>query len=345
MVAGSFAMFIGVCIINALAASGDINNLETGDISDWYASPFTPDGWAFSIWGLIYCTLAAYHIFSLFPAGRKHAFVRTISPILALNYAFNISWILVWQYIQIEASLFFMILILVTLICIYRFGKISYHVDRCAAATSTSCSAQNKTSSPVDDVPAVEKPKKCWLTRVRDTLIQVPFSLYLGWISVATIANVFIVIVKNSNPETRVHGVYWSCGMQTVAALLAIKFLYRFGDIIYPSVVVWALWAISTKHHMVPETFAVSRCLAGLLIVLIIVTFLHHVATLFCTHLSHRFAWAHCVESGHCQSDACCHGADEKTALTAHSGHGHGHEHRRRSPHRPSSSHRRERRA
>jgi len=51
--------YLGMILFNFLANSLPLNNRNTGQISDDYPSHYTPSGFTFSIWGIIYLLLGA----------------------------------------------------------------------------------------------------------------------------------------------------------------------------------------------------------------------------------------------------------------------------------------------
>ena len=131
------------------------NGQETGAISDRFAIYFVPAGYVFSIWGLIYLGLIAYAIFQALPAQRENPRLRSIGGLFALASVANIAWIFLWHYEVFPATLAVMLVLLGSLIAIYlRLGTGLTQVSRA----------------------------ETWMVRV-------PFSVYLGWITVATVAN------------------------------------------------------------------------------------------------------------------------------------------------------------
>ncbi len=137
--------------INALANILPLNGLNTGEISDRFQIYFVPAGYVFSIWGLIYLSLVVYTVFQFLPKQADNPVLKKIAPYYWLASLANSIWIFLWHYEVFSLTLAAMVVILIALLLIYK-----------ALAGST----------------GLEK----WL-------VKLPFSLYLGWISVATIAN------------------------------------------------------------------------------------------------------------------------------------------------------------
>ncbi len=208
--------FIAVITINALANILPINGINTGELSDAIPNLFVPSGLTFSIWALIYILLAIYIIYNFVVIkGRKSSqFIEDISYLFIINSAANFGWILAWHYQKLLISLLLMIVILGTLILINR--RIS-----------------NKRRK-----DSVEK-----------FAVNLPFSIYLGWISVATIANVTAVLVTYKWNGFGISEQIWTVVVIAVAIALALVSILKENDIAYALVVDWALLGIFIKRY------------------------------------------------------------------------------------------------
>jgi hypothetical protein len=212
----TWLLFVGVIAMNALANILPINGYNTGQISAFYPNAFVPAGFTFSIWGVIYLLLFSYTIgytyYTLkqeqFP--KVFAFIERINNYFLLTCVFNMSWILAWHYLQIELSVVIMLLFLITLIQLFL--------------TSTTMAAV--------------------LTSTQKFILQTPFIVYLGWISVATIANITALLVAYKWTALSIAPVYWSAAMILIAIILAVFMLIKFKVIAFALVVAWALWGI-----------------------------------------------------------------------------------------------------
>ena len=216
-------MFLGVIAVNALANILPINGYNTGQISAFYPNAFVPAGFTFSIWGVIYLLLLSYTIgytyYSLkqeqYP--KAFAFIERINIYFLLTCVFNMTWILAWHYLQIELSLVIMLLFLITLIQLFL-----------------------KSKSMAGDLNLTQK-----------FILQTPFIVYLGWISVATIANSTALLVAYQWNGFGMPPVYWSAAMILIAILLAVLMLKKFKAIPFALVVAWALWGIKSNQGSV----------------------------------------------------------------------------------------------
>ena len=204
---------IAVLIINTLATSGAIAGTDTGELSDAWPSLFTPAGYVFSIWGLIYTLLIIFAIYQLLPSQQTNPRLERLGFLFVLSSLFNISWIFAWHYQLIALSWLLMLGILGTLILIYQ---------RLEIGTSE-------------------------LRRSERIALQLPFSVYLGWITVATVANTAILLLALG-----VTGGQFAplLTVVVIAAAAAIGYLVlrRRGDIAFGLVLVWAFAGIAAKQ-------------------------------------------------------------------------------------------------
>ena len=213
---GTWVLFLGVIAVNALANILPINGYNTGQISAFYPNAFVPAGFTFSIWGVIYLLLLSYTIGFTYYSLKRQAypkafvFIERINIYFLLTCVFNMSWIVAWHYLQIELSVVIMLLFLSTLIQLFL-------------KSNTMAGA---------------------LTSTQKFILQTPFIVYLGWISVATIANITALLVAYKWNGFGMPPVYWSALMILIAILLAVLMLKKFKAIPFALVVAWALWGI-----------------------------------------------------------------------------------------------------
>ncbi|BCY16954.1 hypothetical protein hrd7_08030 [Leptolinea sp. HRD-7] len=217
-------------IVNTLANALPLNGLNTGQISDRFQVYFVPAGYVFSIWGLIYIGLIAYGIFQSLPAQRENPRLRATGWWIVLGGLANSAWIFLWHYEQFPLTLLAMFTLLAALIITYL-------------KLGTGQSKVSKTET--------------WAVRV-------PFSVYLGWISVATVANVTSVLdyVKWDRWGLSPEG--WMVIMLVVVLALSLAMIITRRDVAYTLVILWALAGIAIKFAGVPvvanttwEVFAV----------------------------------------------------------------------------------------
>lgn len=200
--------------VNALANALPLNGKNTGQISDQFQVYFVPAGYVFAIWGLIYLALLAFMVYQALPAQRENPRLRRIGYLYAGTCLANSVWIFLWHWELFALTVPVMLALLVLLIMIYvRLG-----IGRTAVSSAA---------------------KWC---------VHIPFSLYLGWITVATVANVSQFLVSVDWGGWGIAPVTWAIIMLLAAALIATLVSLTRGDIAYIAVIVWAFIGIAVKQ-------------------------------------------------------------------------------------------------
>lgn len=218
--------FAAVLVINYLATSLPIGGNTTWALSDLYPNLFTPAGLTFSIWGLIYLSLLWFVIWQIVDLHKKisHNITKKIWIWFLISCLINISRIFAWHYKFVFLSVIIMLLFLITLIII-----------------------DNR----------VESWKKLWKWMDK-LLVQIPFSLYLWRISVATIANISAFLVNIGWNWSGIFDVFLTKIVIIVATILALLSLYKKGNIIFALVVIRAFLWIIIKRVDVDPVYASS---------------------------------------------------------------------------------------
>lgn len=225
-----FAVVITI-FVNALATSLPLNNQTTGEISDRFPTLFVPAGYVFSIWGVIYLGLIAYAVYQALPSQRTNPTLRAIGGWFLLSSLANSLWIFCWHYNQFGLSLALMIVLLISLIMIYR---------RLAADNGL-------------------------ISRAARWCVYVPFSIYLAWVCVATIPNTSTVLYLANWDGWGISAPIWAVIMLGVATLLGLAFSFVRVDIAYVLVLVWAFAGIAVKQWPTPVV-AVSAIVAAVIV-------------------------------------------------------------------------------
>lgn len=197
-------------VFNTLATTLPLNGRTTAQISDSFNALFTPAGYVFSIWGLIYLSLLGFTIYQALPAQQANPRVVATGWWAAIGNIANGLWIIFWHYGLYVLTVITMLILLVSLIIIYQ------------------------------RINAPTLPKANTTTR---WLVQFPFSIYLGWISVATVANISTFLL-DLGWDGWGQPILWTILMIAVAAILSL--LMR--DAAYTGVIVWATLGIVIKQ-------------------------------------------------------------------------------------------------
>jgi hypothetical protein len=229
-------------VVNGLANALPLNGQNTGQISDRFNVYFVPAGYVFAIWGLIYLGLIAYTIYQALPSQRENPRLRATGWWIVLGGLANSVWIFLWHYNQFPLTLAAMLLLLATLIVTYlRLG-----IGRTL-------------------VSAGER----WA-------VHLPFSIYLGWITVATVANISDVLDFLKWDRFGVAPEIWM-GI-VLAAVLVIGVLMNFTrrDVAYAAVLLWALAGISVKQTGVAAVVIPTWITFGLIVLTLVAAYLTH---------------------------------------------------------------------
>lgn len=207
--------FIVTATVNILAGRTTfLGGKISGEISDLYPTLITPAGYTFAIWGLIYTLLLIFSVYQALPRNRERSFLRQISFLFALSGALNIFWLFLWHYELISFSVLLMFALLATLIAIYQ------RLDIGRA-----------------DVALREK-----------VLVHLPFSVYLGWITVASITNVAVALTAVGWDGAGIDPMTWAILVIVVALIVTLAVIATRKDAAYSLVLVWALVGIMSKQ-------------------------------------------------------------------------------------------------
>ncbi len=213
----NLATVIVALTVNVLANALPLNGQNTGAISDKFKVFFVPAGYVFAIWGVIYIGWIAFVVYQLLPAQRDNPRLARIGWLFAFSNLANAAWLFTWHYELLPLSVVVMLALLFSLIGIY----VRLNIGRARATT-------------------IEK----WC-------VDVPFSIYLGWISVATIANITDLLYAWQWDGLGIAPELWAAVMLVVASALALVMTWTRRDIAYLLVLVWSFIGIAVKQSAV----------------------------------------------------------------------------------------------
>lgn len=227
-------IFILVIAMNYLANSLPINGLMTGEISDFYPNLFVPAGRTFAIWGVIYLLMAGFVIFPLVRPAQR-AKIGVFGWLFVLSGLLNVGWLLAWHYRLMGLDLVFMLSLLAILIKMYFIKK---------------------STSPTG-----------WMDK---WFIHTFISVYLGWICVATIANSTALLVHIQWAGWGVSTETWTWFLMSIAAGLAMWFLWTYGNVALLIVIAWALYGIYTKQSSDGGVKSIAHYALALTVILLV---------------------------------------------------------------------------
>ncbi len=225
-------------VVNGLANALPLNGLTTGEISDSFPVFFVPAGYVFSIWGIIYLGLIGFGIYQALPAQRENPRLRRIGYWFALSCAANSIWIFLWHYQQFPLTIVAMLMLLACLIVIYLRLDINGRT--------------------------VIRGAQRWL-------VDVPFSIYLGWITVATVANVTSVLYDLNWDGFGIAPDVWAMIMLVVATVVTAAVIFTRSDIAYTAVIIWAFIGIIVKQSETQNVVFTAGAMVVIIIALLII--------------------------------------------------------------------------
>jgi hypothetical protein len=238
--------FIATFAINYLATGLELGGYNTGELSDLIPNLFVPAGITFSIWGVIYFFLAAFSVYQgrdLFKDNKiDMPYVDKIGYYFIISNIANAAWIFFWHFqvilpFALLMSVVFMIIILLSLIMIYLKLKIG----------------------------------KADISRGERVWVHAPFSIYLGWITVATIANLTAVLVTAGVAPFGAIAEFLTIFVIVVAVIITYLMLFLRNDWVYSLVIVWATLGIYLKQSTGNLTVAITALIAVIVVAIGIV--------------------------------------------------------------------------
>jgi translocator protein len=226
-----------VIAANALANIVPFNGRTTGEVSDKFNVYFVPAGYVFAIWGLIYTGLVAFSVYQALPSQAANPRLRRAGYLVTISSVANIIWLFCWHYEIFPLTMVFMLVLLACLLLLYV---------RLREGAGT-------------------------VTLGERLCVRLPFSIYLGWITVATVANASDLLYSLGVPGTGTGPALAAVAMLLVAAALAVAMLLRHRDVAYVLVIIWAFVGITVKQwHAAPVAVTAAVLAIGLVAVLLL---------------------------------------------------------------------------
>lgn len=232
--------FIAVITVNALANILPFNGISTGELSDSYPNLFVPAGITFSIWSVIYLLLAALIVYQFITPKKSEIqsqFPASLNPFLLINFTANALWMIAWHWKILWLSLICMLTLLGTLIVLFL------KLD----------------------------PEKG--SRIHRFLVKTPISVYLGWITVATIANITAILVNSGWKGFGISEILWTQIMIYAALIIGIIMIYSRKNIAYTLVLIWSFLGIFIKRNStgIPEEKGIVSASSAAVLILVVV--------------------------------------------------------------------------
>jgi hypothetical protein len=231
--------FVLVIVVNALANVIPLGGNTTAEVSEASPTLITPAGYVFSIWGVIYALLLVFTFYQAYVA-REAPFLSKISVLFLLSSLVNVFWLFLWHYEQIVPSVVLMFLLLANLIAIYlrlQIGKSKVSLNE----------------------------RLC---------VHLPFSVYLGWISIAAIANVASALVAVNWDGWGIPPVTWASLLIAIALVVTLAVIATRKDVAYSLVILWALGGIIVDQAAYQSIVQTAEVSAVIVVVALAVVYL-----------------------------------------------------------------------
>lgn len=214
-----------------------LNNNTIGGVSEHYENLFTPAGYAFSIWGLIYLALLVYCFFQLnrvFVSEKDAGFVKKTGPWFIIANVSNAAWVVAWLFEDTLLSVILMFIILASLL------KIIFN-----------------TNMERWDAPPKIIAFTWW-----------PICFYAGWITVAAIANVSAHLTSIGWRRWSFSEQQWTILLLVFTVIINLLITYRRNMREFALIGAWALVAIYVRHINENNSLIAYTALAGGIVVL-----------------------------------------------------------------------------
>lgn len=231
--------------VNILASTLPLNGQNTGEISDRFQVYFVPAGYVFAIWGVIYLGWIAFTIFQFSPSQKESPRLRRLGYLFSVSNLANAAWLFSWHYNAFGLSVIIMLSLLGLLIASY----LRLDVNRVS-------------------VPRVER----WS-------VDIPFSIYLGWITVATVANITDWLYLVEWNGFGIPAQTWAAIMIVVASLVGVIMAFARRDAAYLLVLVWSYVGIAVKQTPAPGVVTAAWVGAGFMLALAVYSFTRRTVT------------------------------------------------------------------
>jgi len=226
--------------VNILASALPLNGQNTGEISDRFQVYFVPAGYVFAIWFFIFLGWIIFSIYQSLPSQKENPRLRRLGYLFAISNIVNAIWLFMWHYNFFGVSVLVMLTLLGLLIASY----VRLDVNRSSA-----------------------KGAEWWS-------VDLPFSIYLGWITVATVANITSWLYSIGWNGFGIAAPVWAVIMIVVASIVGLLMTLARKDAAYLFVLIWSFIGIAVKQADTALVANTAWIGAGAMFVLAIYSFI-----------------------------------------------------------------------
>ena len=222
--------------VNILASALPLNGQNTGEISDRFQVYFVPAGYVFAIWFFIYVGWIAFTIFQFRTDQKESPRLQRLGYLFAISGIVNAIWLFTWHYNVFGWS----VLVMLTLLGLLVASYLRLDVNRVS------------------------------VSRAERWSVDIPFSVYLGWITVATVANItdWLYLVEWSG--FGISAPVWAIIMIVVASVVGLLITLTRKDAAYVFVLVWSFIGIAVKQADAANVAVTAWIGAGVMLILAI---------------------------------------------------------------------------
>lgn len=196
-----WAAYVFTIVGNAVIEAGQVGGVTSATVAYGVFTWFTPAGYVFSIWTLIYVALAAWLVAYTRDAPTRPKRVGPTAVLFAASSVLNVLWLALWHFQMVAASFVVIVAEWCVLVALYL--------------------------------------------RVRKSAGSVwgwaPISIYTAWVTVATLANLAILITRALDGGIPVLNDLSAIALTAGVLVLGYLMKDRFGDVAFPLVFLWAL--------------------------------------------------------------------------------------------------------
>ena len=222
--------------VNILASALPLNGQNTGEISDRFQVYFVPAGYVFAIWFFIFVGWLVFAMYQFLPSQKENQRLRQLGYLFAISNIANAAWLFAWHYNFFGVSVLIMLSLLGLLIASY----LRLDVNRVS------------------------------VSRAERWSVDIPFSVYLGWITVATVANITSWLYSIEWNGLGIPAPTWAVIMIFVAAVVGLAMALTRRDAAYLLVLVWSFIGIAVKQTPAPAVVNTAWVAAALMLALTI---------------------------------------------------------------------------
>ncbi|MFZ9736525.1 MAG: tryptophan-rich sensory protein [Prochlorotrichaceae cyanobacterium] len=210
----------GTLLVNTLSNFFPPKGLSIGEISrELFAEVLiTPASYAFSIWGVIYIGLILYGFYQIRSDCRRDRILQALNIKLIVACFAQIAWVILFTSQQFGLSVLAIVIILGALVWAYL------------------------------SIGQARQSNRRWSARHSLRNIDIPFSIYLAWIAVATIVNIACALTAAQWSGWGISPLTWTIVMLVISLALGLVALFQRHDYAFAAVILWAEMAIAVRH-------------------------------------------------------------------------------------------------